>query len=88
MLFAVDPYTCLVSGMHGLALGGPGGGAQGAQFVPHYPGMMQVIPAPAPAPAPGYASLPSMEGGAGAGQLAPSEETQPQPPQPERGQSN
>ena len=69
--------------MHGLALGGPGGGAQGAQFVPHYPGMMQVIPAPAP----GYASLPSMEGGAGAGQLAPSEEPQ-QPPQPERGQSN
>ena len=86
MLLAVDPYTCLVSGMHGLALGGPGGGAQGAQFVPHYPGMMQVIPAPAPGP--GYASLPSMEGGAGAGQLAPSEETQPQPPQPERGQSN
>jgi len=81
---SVDPYTCLVSGMHGLALGGPGGGAQGAQFVPHYPGMMQVIPAPAP----GYASLPSMEGGAGAGQLAPSEEPQPQPPQPERGQSN
>ena len=84
----VDPYTCLVSGMHGLALGGPGGGGPGAppgaQFVQGplgYPGMCLINPGP------GYASLPNIEPQPGHINPAasPIEESQ---QQPERGQSN
>jgi len=87
---SVDPYTCLVSGMHGLALGGPGGAGPGgvappgAQFVQGplgYPGMCLINPGP------GYASLPNIE--PQPGQINPAaspiEESQ---QQPERGQSN
>ena len=91
----VDPYTCLVSGMHGLALGGPGGAGPGgvappgAQFVQGplgYPGMCVINPGP------GYASLPNMEPQPGHINPAasPIEESQQQQQQqqPERGQSN
>jgi len=50
---SVDPYTCLVSGMHGLSLGA---GAGGAQFIPAQPPAMCVIGAAA-----GYPSLPNLD---------------------------
>ena len=59
-LFPVDPYTCLVSGIQGLTLGG-GAGAHpsGTQFVQGplgYPGMCVINTGQA-----SYASLPNME---------------------------
>ena len=61
-MIAVDPYTCLVSGMHGLSLGGPGpGGAPpGTQFVQGnigYPGMCVIGPGTGPS----YPSLPNID---------------------------
>lgn len=91
---SVDPYTGLVSGMHGLALGGPGGAGPGgvappgAQFVQGplgYPGMCVINPGP------GYASLPNIEPQPGHINPAASpidESQQQQQQQPERGQSN
>jgi len=96
---SVDPYTCLVSGMHGLTLGagvgghaaaGAGGPPPGTQFVGAgplgYPGMC-VIGAGA-----GYASLPNIEAqNTGPPSAAsPIDESQVGcgGQQPERGQSN
>lgn len=80
--------------MHGLSLGGPGGGGAGGvappgtQFVQGplgYPGMCVINPGP------GYASLPSMDPQPAqmnpAAAASPLEESQ-QHQQPERGQSN
>ena len=84
-LFPVDPYTCLVSGIQGLTLGG-GAGAHpsGTQFVQGplgYPGMCVINTGQA-----SYASLPNMEPHSGQQQTAasPIDESQ----QQERGQSN
>jgi len=82
---SVDPYTCLVSGIQGLTLGG-GAGAHpsGTQFVQGplgYPGMCVINTGQA-----SYASLPNMEPHSAQQQTAasPIDESQ----QQERGQSN
>jgi len=82
---SVDPYTCLVSGIQGLTLGG-GAGAHpsSTQFVQGplgYPGMCVINTGQA-----SYASLPNMEPHSGQQQTAasPIDESQ----QQERGQSN
>jgi len=81
---SVDPYTCLVSGMHGLSLGGqPAAG----QFIPAAAaaagGQLGYVIGPG-----GYASLPNLEANQQPASSPDQQHEQTDQQQPDRGQSN
>ena len=88
---SVDPYTCLVSGMQGLALAGPqgynGGPPPGTQIIQGPLGYQMVV-GPSflgSGHGPGPTSLPPMDHPPAPSTLSPAEESH---GVPERGQSN
>ena len=81
---SVDPYTGLVSGMHGLSLGGPGQPAPAAgQFIPAAGGQLGYVIGPG-----GYASLPNLEAQQASSTSSPVQQQQIEPSDQDRGQSN